>query len=155
MAKAGDSNAGRKVSPHHIAHYVIRTNRYEESVAWHKAFFDADVVFANEFITFLSYDHEHHRVAIAKLPGLKDHDPQASGIDHMAFSYQSLVDLMFTYKRLKSINIHPKYCLNHGPTTSIYYEDPNGAQLELQVDNFPTLTESRGFFLRKPSQKIR
>jgi len=30
---------------------------------------------------------------------------------------------------------------NHGPTTSLYYRDPDGNQIETQVDNFDTLAE--------------
>lgn len=33
------------------------------------------------------------------------------------------------------------WCVNHGPTTSIYYQDPGGNQLETQVDNFDTVED--------------
>jgi len=136
----------QKDVPAYMAHYVIRTNRYDEVVSWHKAFFQADVVFSNDFITFLAFDDEHHRIAIGRLPGLTDHDPQASGIDHIAFSYRTLEELLHTYRRLKGIDILPFMCLNHGPTTSLYYKDPDGAQIEIQVDNYATSTEARAFF---------
>ena len=31
---------------------------------------------------------------------------------------------------------------NHGPTTSMYYQDPDGNQLEVQVDNFDSAEEA-------------
>ena len=40
--------------------------------------------------------------------------------------------------RLKRAGIEPYWCINHGPTTSLYYKDPDGNRVELQVDNFPT-----------------
>jgi hypothetical protein len=30
------------------------------------------------------------------------------------------------------------WSINHGPTTSLYYEDPEGIRLEFQTENFPT-----------------
>lgn len=37
-------------------------------------------------------------------------------------------------------------CVNHGPTTSIYYRDPDGNDIETQVDNFDTTAEADEFF---------
>lgn len=34
---------------------------------------------------------------------------------------------------------------NHGPTTSLYYRDPDGNQIETQVDNFETAEEATAF----------
>lgn len=39
--------------------------------------------------------------------------------------------------RLRGLGIAPYWCINHGPTTSLYYRDPDANQVELQVDNFP------------------
>jgi hypothetical protein len=60
------------------------------------------------------------------------------GLHHVAFTYENLRDLMYTYNRLKNEHgITPQYCINHGPTTSMYYFDPDKNQIELQVDNVP------------------
>lgn len=39
--------------------------------------------------------------------------------------------------------------MNHGPTTSIYYEDPDGNSIETQVDNFATVKEANDFMTGK------
>ena len=39
------------------------------------------------------------------------------------------------------------WCINHGPTTSIYYEDPDGNRLEFQSDNFDTREQLQDFAL--------
>ena len=49
-----------------------------------------------------------------------------------------LGDLLFTYARLREHGISPYWCINHGPTTSLYFKDPDGNRVELQVDNLPT-----------------
>jgi len=33
--------------------------------------------------------------------------------------------------------------VNHRPTTSMYYRDPDGNRVELQIDNFPTAKEGQ------------
>ncbi len=38
------------------------------------------------------------------------------------------------------------WSINHGPTTSLYYEDPEGIRLEFQVENFPTAQETADYF---------
>ena len=71
--------------------------------------------------------------------------PQSAGIDHVAFTFASLGDLLHTYRRLAGIGIEPYWCINHGPTTSLYYRDPNGIQVELQIDNFARIEDLNGW----------
>src|SRR5690606_20254351 len=63
--------------------------------------------------------------------------------------YATLNDLMSTYERLKKMDIKPVYVINHGPTTSLYYADPDGNQLEFQIDNYDTVEEAGKFFFSK------
>jgi hypothetical protein len=51
----------------------------------------------------------------------------------------------YSENRLKSNHIEPHWCINHGPTTSLYYHDPDGNQIELQVDNFTTIEQANAF----------
>jgi catechol-2,3-dioxygenase len=141
-----DHGARRCVAPSRMAHFVIRTNRYTECVAWYRTLFEADTVFANEQATFMAFDEEHHRLAIINMPHLADGSPSESAIDHVAFSFDRLEDLLTTYERLRDQGILPVHSLNHGPTTSLYYADPNGSKVELQVDNFPSSAEAAAFF---------
>ena len=55
---------------------------------------------------------------------------------HCAFEYASFADLMSSYDRLRKADVQPAFCVDHGLTTSIYYEDPEGNFVELQSDNF-------------------
>lgn len=125
--------------PTKLAHFVVRTARHEETVRWYETVLGAHVVSGNPMLSFLTFDDEHHRIAVVHVPGLPD-APPAAGIDHVAFTMASLGDLLHTYKRLRAAEIVPYWCINHGPTTSLYYRDPNGVQVELQVDNFADVT---------------
>lgn len=129
-----------RLSPTKLAHVVRRTTRFDAMIRWYETVFGARVVHADPMVAFLTYDDEHHRFAIANIPNLPEQG-MAAGTDHIAFTYASLGDLLQTYARLRDEGILPYWCINHGPTTSMYYKDPDGSSVELQVDNFPTAEE--------------
>jgi catechol 2,3-dioxygenase-like lactoylglutathione lyase family enzyme len=122
--------------PAKLAHFVIRSARYQDTIRWYEQVLGAEVVFGNPFLTFLTYDEEHHRIAVVNTAGEPEPPPGAVGVDHVAFTFASLADLLHTYRRLAAADVRPYWCINHGPTTSLYYRDPNGIQVELQIDNF-------------------
>ncbi|AMK19599.1 MULTISPECIES: VOC family protein [Sphingobium] len=139
-----------RIVPTRLAHFVIRSRNVSEVVEWYKTVFEADAVFDNGNLAFLYFDAEHHRIAVGEIPGLEDPNPNVSGIDHVAFSYRNIVDLLETYVRLKELGIVPYFKIDHGMTTSFYYKDPDGNQVELQVDNFETRDEAHAYF-RSPA----
>lgn len=131
------SERGR-IAPVKLAHIVFKTSRYEAMVDWYQTVFEAEVMSASPMATFLTYDEEHHRIAIANMPGLADAPFQSAGMEHCAFTYATIDDLFATHERLAEANIHPYWCINHGPTLSMYYRDPDNNQVELQIDIFET-----------------
>ncbi|MFN8604084.1 MAG: VOC family protein [Candidatus Binatia bacterium] len=142
--KALDPKRGR-LAPTKLAHVVRRTSRFAEMIRWHEVVFGAYPVYKDDTIAFLTYDDEHHRFAIANIPGLPDQPELAAGTDHVAFTHDSLGDLLYTYERLKGEGIVPYWCINHGMTTSMYYKDPDGNRVEFQADNFPSVEEGNAW----------
>src|SRR4030095_2827132 len=138
-----------RIAPMKLAHVVRRTSRFKEMVAWYETVLAARVVHTDGVLAFLTYDDEHHRIAIAGIAGLEDRPPTTAGPDHVAFTHADLGDLLATYARLKREGIEPYWCINHGPTTSLYYKDPDGNRVELQIDNLPT-AESVDKWMRSP-----
>lgn len=133
----------RSPSPRKLAHAVFRTrDNYQAMIDWYCTVLNATPVFESPMLTFLSYDEEHHRIAIANMPDLSDKSVRSVGMDHLAFTYDSLDDLLVTFERLKAQGIEPFCPVNHGPTTSLYYHDPDGNRIELQVDNFEDMHEA-------------
>jgi len=138
----------RPFAPAKLAHVVIKTPRMTEMAAWYTTVLDGIVTFQDKMITFITYDDEHHRIALLRLPRFVripgivwGRYRKFWGIDHVAFTYDNLDKLMANYRRLADLGIDPVWTINHGPTTSMYYEDPDGHRLELQVDNFATNQE--------------
>jgi catechol 2,3-dioxygenase-like lactoylglutathione lyase family enzyme len=142
----GPGSLGRRGVPSFMAHFVIRTSRYAEVLEWYRQVFQAETIFYSEQGAFLSFDQEHHRVAIIHIPGLGAQSETTAGVDHVAFTLASLEELLDVYERLQRVGIRPFWCINHGPTTSMYFKDPDGTGVELQVDNFATKDEARAVF---------
>lgn len=133
------------LSPVSLAHVVLRTAKLQELVEFWTTFLGASVTHKDDSIAFLRYDEEHHRIAIIAIPGTVPRDPKATGLHHIAFSYNTLGDLLRAYRQRKDLAILPTWSVNHGPTTSIYYNDPDGNMIETQVDNFDTPEAAMAF----------
>jgi catechol-2,3-dioxygenase len=102
--------------------------------------------------TWVTNDRANHRIAIMALSELAD-DAQRSrhkGFHHVAFEYPTLDDLLATYARLRDLGIEPVRAADHGPTTSLYYEDPDRNTIELLVDNFGDGEQSGEFMRTSP-----
>ncbi len=131
--------------PAYLSHYGIRAKKYREMVEWYVSVFNARIQHENEFLAFMTFDDEHHRIVIFEDPDTVDRVPTAAGIDHIGYGVASFGDLVATYERLKAQGITPFLPLNHKFTTSLYYRDPDGNEVELSVDNFPTKQECDDF----------
>ncbi len=133
------------VKPAAFAHFVLRCSDKEASVAWYGAVLGMETVHANEILTFMTYDDEHHRLALVQAPPDKEKVDGAPGLDHVAYTLNSLEDLLATYKRLKAQDILPVWPINHGLTTSLYYADPDGNRVEFQVENLGSKEALQGY----------
>ena len=136
--------------PAKFAHVVYRTRRFEKMLRWYEAVFDARVQYRNPALAFLTYDDEHHRFAFADMsvlnPDGTDKDKNGViGVDHVAYTYSSIRDLLENYAHLKESGIMPYWCVHHGITVSMYYADPDGNQMEFQVDCFEKSEDATEF----------
>jgi catechol-2,3-dioxygenase len=139
-----------RIRPQKFVHVVYRTRRFEQMIEWYKIVFDAKVLHQNPALAFLTYDDEHHRFAFANLDVLKADDTETEkqglvGVDHLAYTYSSLDDLLDNYEQLKEQGITPYWCVHHGVTASMYYKDPDGNQMEFQVESFDSVDEANDF----------
>jgi catechol-2,3-dioxygenase len=139
-----------RVRPLKFVHVVYRTRRFAEMVRWYRMVFDAKVQYQNPVLAFLTYDAEHHRFAFANLevlqPDAGEKDRRSVvGVDHVAYTYASVNDLLANYAQLKAQGIRPYWCVHHGITVSMYYADPDGNQMEFQVDCFASNEDANAF----------
>ena len=138
-------------TPTQLVHVVYRIRRFEEMLSWYATVFGARVQYRNPALAFLTFDDEHHRFAFADLgvirPDEDDKDDRGMiGVDHVAWEYESLADLLENYAELKANGIVPYWAVHHGMSASLYYADPDGNQMEFTVDAFATKAEGSAYF---------
>jgi catechol-2,3-dioxygenase len=97
-------------------------------------------------VAFASNDEVNHRLSFFETPDLavdNDRDRHAR-VQHIAFTYDTLDDLLGTYVRLTKLGIPLLWAADQFIQTALYYEDPDGNIIELNVNNFTsdwTVTE--------------
>jgi 2,4-dichlorophenol 6-monooxygenase len=129
-----------------ISHLIFNTANYEAMKQWYLDVFEATigVETSDHSACFLQTDEHHHRIGmfnVAKTdesaamtaPGSGDASA-LSRLNHFAFEYPALAELFETYERLAGSSILPTVSMNHGPTISVYYQDPDRNVVELFYD---------------------
>jgi len=127
-----------------LSHLVLQTGQLAAMRDWYLAVLDARVVYENPALCFMTFDEEHHRLALLALPPevLSERTPTTTGLSHSAFTFGSLAGLVAQYRVLRKAGIAPRVSIMHGMTTSLYYRDPDGNAVELQIDNFASADEA-------------
>lgn len=120
-----------------FAHVVFTTSQPDQMRDWYCAVLDGHVVYEDHQLCFITFDDEHHRVALIKSPQpLQPKSRTAACAHHIAYTFANLDDLLDRYATLQDHGIAPAVSIAHGVTTSLYYQDPDDNFVELQIDNF-------------------
>ncbi len=127
-----------------LVHVVLQTAQPAAVRDWYCTVLKAHVVHAGHGLTFLTFDDEHHRIALLEVPAevARPKEPGTVGMHHTAFTFDSLDDLLERHRELSGAGVEPAVPIQHGVTTSLYYRDPDGNFVEMQVDNFATPDEA-------------
>ncbi|GAA3527189.1 VOC family protein [Amycolatopsis ultiminotia] len=132
-------------APQKLAHVVLTTNQIDAMTKWYCTVLSARIQHQSEVATFLTYDEEHHRIALAQIDGAQQPQEGSTGLSHIAFTFDDLDGLLTTFAELRDEGITPHWTVNHGTTSSLYYADPDHNLVELQVDNFATAEEGNEY----------
>jgi catechol-2,3-dioxygenase len=83
LTMAPQNSVVNVLSPTKLAHVVLKTSQsnFHAMCDFYKKFLGAHAVFENGFLCFLTYDDEHHRIAIAALPGIQTKDATSAGLE--------------------------------------------------------------------------
>ena len=145
QARVLDAENPGPIHPAKFAHVVLKTPNLKRARDWYLTLLQGRVGYENDMVCFVTYDDEHHRVGLLTIPGLVAPPPNAYGLEHLAFTYGSLGTLLANYRRLKRLGVEPYWTINHGPTISMYYRDPDRNKVETQYDVFATADEATDF----------
>ena len=133
-----------------LRHTSNYTTRVEEMLQWYRNVVGMEITLSPESLPghFVSNDGAHHRMSFFNLPGMNPEVVRdAAGVNHTAFEYETLDELLATWERLQALEIMPHSTVDHGPTYSLYYWDPDGNNVELFTDAFADWERSKRFFL--------
>jgi catechol-2,3-dioxygenase len=129
-----------------FAHVVFQTGQLENMKQWYLDLLDGHVVYERHNVCFITHDEEHHRVALVQpTEPLERKAPNAAWVHHVAYTFANLEELFQRYAELKEKGIEPAMPIQHGMTTSLYYEDPDGNFVEMQIDNFATPDQATAY----------
>ncbi len=85
-------------------------------------------------------------IGLFQEPGVEGAVIKASpGLHHMQLMAPDFETLATKYEALRADGVRPHRCANHGPMTSFYYRDPDGNNVELAAQNYPTLESMVAF----------
>jgi catechol 2,3-dioxygenase len=133
---------------HPTFHHVnLKTTRLQAMIDFYRELVGAEVVFQDQLGAWLSNDEANHRIALLAFPNFVEDPEKASrtGMHHSAFEYPTFEEMNADYLRLRDEGITPALCLDHGMTFSYYYADPDGNNVELQVDCFGDWAKSKAW----------
>lgn len=128
----------RPIVPPRLHHTTFLTLKLDEMVAWYEKVAGLTPVHYSDGAAWLTNDEANHRIALITHPEVKKpvDKPRTAGLHHVAFEYANFDQWVDNYERLKEEGIVPFMCLDHGVTMSMYYADPEGNGVEIQVDAF-------------------
>ena len=133
-----------------LQHYGLTTANLEDMIDWYRKVVGVTVNHRSAVsagagnrapftaVAFTSNDEANHRLVFFEIPGIAvDSDKSRHvRVQHVAFEYQTLDDLLGTYARLKGLGTLPAFAFDEGFQAAIYYEDPEQNLVELNVNNY-------------------
>ena len=133
-----------------LQHYGLTTAHLDPMIEWYRKVIGVKVNHRSAMpegaqrrapfsaVAFTSNDEVNHRVVFFEVPGVGA-DPDRSRhtrVQHVAFEYRKLDDLLGSYVRLKGLGILPAYALDEGFQAAFYYEDPDRNIVELNMNYY-------------------
>lgn len=135
----------RPINRPQFHHTTFTTTHLAEMVDFYEKVAGLEPVHYGDNAAWLTNDEANHRIALLALPGLKEpvDKGHTTGLHHTAFEYADFDQWINNYVRLKAEGIEPFVNLDHGMTMSMYYQDPEGNGVEIQVDAFGSWSKSK------------
>ena len=146
-------------APDDFHHIAFKTTNYEAMVSFYKNLFGCEPLYQSNMITFLAFDDEHHRIAIANTSGvLKNLNfiqktimklkiffnrklPSIEGLDHISYRINPIENWFDFYFGAKERGLEPLWTINHGWISGIYYKDPDNNLVEVFFEHFSSADE--------------
>lgn len=134
---ANNNHPHPRVAPK-LHHATFMTMDVALMTSWYEQVCGLRPIYFSTHAAWLTNDEANHRIALIRIPGTQVpvNKPRTAGHHHTAFEYATFDQWLDNYIRLRDQGIVPVFNLDHGMTMSMYYQDPDGNGVEIQVDNF-------------------
>ena len=128
-----------------LQHFGLTTHNLDPMIDWYGKVLGMKVNHRSDrmrgpwkAVAFLSNDEVNHRIALFEIAAAgAEGETRARGqLQHIAFAYDTLDDLLGTYVRLKGLGIAPVMCADQGVHIVFYYMDPDQNRIEVNACNF-------------------
>ena len=147
-------NLNSNQAPEDFHHVAFKTINYEAMVDFYSRLFGCEPLYTSEELTFLAFDEEHHRVAIANTSGvfknlgfipktimriknwMNRSLPSIVGLDHISYKLNPIQKWFEFYHKAKEQGLEPCWTINHGWITGMYYKDPDGNLVEIFFEHW-------------------
>jgi catechol-2,3-dioxygenase len=144
-----------------IGEIVLKTGHYERMRAWYRAVLGIGPTVEHvrdekngRFAPFsrmcffrLHLDHpQQEMIVLFEVPATGGGNSADAGLHHMQLRDDSVVSLCRRYRRLRRDEVIPQRAMDHGPSTSLYYRDPDGNVVELAASNFTSSADMLASF---------
>ena len=138
---------GQLIKPK-LHHWGMRTTKFDEMLDWYGTVLGLETVLAASSpvqVAFVTNDEQHHRGGFFSPPGIEENPQRGTmpGVNHLAWEYESLDDLLATWQRLVHLDIEPVLSTDHGPSFSLYYKDPENNTVELTCLAYDDVANAR------------
>lgn len=138
-----------------LSEIILQTASFDRSVRWYRTVLGLQPMLEARrtaspdsrmclFRLFLDYPYSQI-LGVFEEPHLSASPANGPGLNHLQLRSESLDQLFTRYELLRGLGITPSRAANHGPGTSLYYEDPDGNKVELSAANFATEAEYLAF----------
>jgi catechol-2,3-dioxygenase len=132
--------AERRLIKPTLHHYGVNSARRDELIDWYAKVVGFEVVAASESpipSAYVTNDGAHHRSGFFTPPSMDTTEVGTRlGVNHIAFEYEDIDDLLESWERLQGLGIVPTMATCHGISYAFYYHDPEGNMVELLADGF-------------------
>ena len=123
-----------------VCHVVLNVRDVEASTKFYTEVIGFQIALQKEDATFLTCGTIHHDLALFKAKQSFRLDGGV-GLNHMALQVEDFDTLTEYHHILEMNNIDIDRATDHGMTSSIYFEDPDGNGIELFCNNQDTPAE--------------
>lgn len=128
-----------------ITHIGINVIDLARSVAFYRDALGMKVMkSADGRFATVSFGYQHHDLALIPARG-SDRRHGGIGMNHFAVQVRDYVELVQFTGRLVDAGVHIERAIDHRTGIGVYFQDPDGNNLELWCENFATMERAIEF----------